>query len=384
MAIQIEKTRIGTPDSGVGGLTLCNALALFPPFPNLPLRWQSSNIGSLHIGKGFKVLAVRASASAGFSIYAGLCGPSYAIEFETEGDVDGDTLTLSIEDDDAMGGIYLGAGLEVEVKLSVELYKLYWHWGIHGRWSGVLNVDLKVGVDVLKAAIDIIAALLQVEDLVAHAAVEVAADTPLALLGEASNVYALSEGQIDVHCKFTVPINLWTLAVIAAAATVEVPFLNVASAVIIAVHEALDLTLSAIGFGPTIGLDVPVNIQIKGVTLDDVAFDKKGITDDGKWQGTKADPAAVVADPPEKITFTMEHKPYLDFTVGLYAELQLVELFHVGASANMDILGIFNIEPALGTYTHKLTNTIGHDFVTANSNDLKMFKDAGMVDVELA
>ena len=274
--------------------------------------------------------------------------------------------------------------MEAEVKLSVEIYKLYWHWGIHGRWSGVLSVDLKVGIDVLKAAIDIIAALLQVEDLIAHAVVEVAVDTPLQMLGEAGDVYALSEGQIDLHCKFTVPINLWTLAVLAAAATVEVPFLNVASGVIIAIHEALDVTLSSIGFGPTIGLDVPVNIQIKSVTLDDVKFDKKKITDDGKWQGTKADPNATVADPPKEISFDMEHTPYLDFTVGLYAELQLVELFHVGASADMDILGVFNIEPSLGTYTHTLKNTIGHDYLAATGSDLKMFKDAGMVDVELA
>jgi hypothetical protein len=204
------------------------------------------------------------------------------------------------------------------------------------------------------------------------------------MIGETSKVYALSQGQIDLHCQFTVPINLWTLAVLAAAATVEVPFLNVASAAIIAVHEALDVTLSAIGFGPTLGLDVPVNIQIKGVTLDDVKFDKTKITDDGKWQGTKADPATVVADPPEKITFTMEHTPYLDFTIGLYAELQLVELFHVGASVSMDVLGIFNIEPTLGTYTHTLTNTIGRDYLAANINDRNMFKDAGMVNVELA
>jgi hypothetical protein len=384
MATEIKKTLIGTPDSGVGGLTLCNGLSLFPPFPTLPLGWQSSTAGSLQIGKGFQILAVRASASAGFSMNVGLCGPSYAIQFETEGEVDGDTLTLSVEDDEAMAGFFLGAGLEVEAKLSVQLYKLYWHWGIHGRWSGVLNVDLKVGVDVLKAAIDIIAALLQIEDMIAHAAVEVAVDTPLQMIGEASKVYALSEGQIDLHCQFTVPINLWTIAVLAAAATVEVPFLNVASVAIIAVHEALDVTLSAIGFGPTLGLDVPVNIQIKGVTLDDVKFDKTKITDDGKWQGTKTDPAAVVADPPEKITFTMEHTPYLDFTIGLYAELQLVELFHVGASVSMDVLGIFNIEPALGTYTHTLTNTIGRDYLAANVNDRNMFKDAGMVNVELA
>ena len=85
-----------------GGLNLCNGLALFPPFPTIPLGWQTSTVGALQIGKGFKVLAVRASASAGFSMYAGLCGPSYAIQFETEGDVDEDTLTLSVENDDAM------------------------------------------------------------------------------------------------------------------------------------------------------------------------------------------------------------------------------------------------------------------------------------------
>ena len=50
----------------------------------------------------------------------------------------------------------------------------------------------------------------------------------------------------------------------------------------------------------------------------------------------------------------------------------------------MDVLGLFNIEPALGTYIHTLENTIGNDRLAANINDRKMFKDAGMVDVELA
>lgn len=380
--ITIKETKIGTPDSGTGGLNLCTGVPLFPPFPTIPLGWQTKNAGALHIGKRFKILVVRVSAEASFGLQAGLCGPSYALRFNAEGEVEDGVLTLTIEEDESMAGIFLGAGLQAGVELKAQIYKIRWHWGPHGSWRTKFHIRLDVGIDILKAAIDIIAALLQIEDMIAKGAVEGASDTPLAMIGEGSDLYAISRGVIDLDCVFSVPINLWTLVVIAAAATLEVPFLDVASAAILVVHEALDVTLSSIGFGPTIGVDVPISIQIQDVDIDNVKFTNKTITSDGKWVGEQADKTIEVPADPKEISFTMVHNAGFDIMIGLYAELQLVEIFHVGTSTDMGILGLFNIQPKGGNFHHTLKNTIGNDWLASGCDCGKLYKDAGLVDVE--
>jgi len=380
--IKIEETKIGTPDSGTGGLTLCKGLALFPPFPTIPLGWQTKNSSALSIGHSFKVIVVKASAGGSFGVQAGLCGPSYAIRFNAEGEVEDGALTLTIKEDEAMGGIFFGAGMQAEAHLTAELYKVYWHWGPHGKWKVVLDIKLEAGIDVLKACLDILMALLQIEDMVAKGAVEGAAETPLAMIGEASDAYALNRGVIELDCAFSTPFNLWTILVLAALGTVEIPFVNVASAVIIAIHEALDVTLSSIGFGPTIGMSVPISVQIEDVSIDDVKFNRKTVTADGKWVGEQADRTVQVPAEPKEISFTMEHSAGFDFTVGLYAELQLVEIFHIGASLNTGILGLFNIVPTVGHFKHSLKNTIGSELLTAACASGCAARGVGLVDVD--
>lgn len=380
--IKIAETRIGTPDSGIGsGLNLCTGLELFPPFPTIPVGWMSKGAGALKVGHSFSVIAVRASAGGSFGLQVGLCGPSYAIKFDTEGEVQNGILTLTVKDDEAMGGAFCGCGLQAEFELKAELYKVYWHWGPHGKWSVVLNVNLGVGIDALKAAVDIIMAVAQVEDMLTKATVSGAVETPLAMVGESSNAYAENRGVIEMDCVFTVPINLWTICVVAAYATVEIPYVDVASAVIIAVHEVLDVTLSSLGFGPTIGFDVPVNIQIQDVSIDNVRFNKKAVTD-GKWIGELADKSSQVPAEPKEIKVTLVHNAGFDLRIGLYAELQLLELFHVGASIDMGILGLFNIVPKTSDFTHSLMNTIGKTYLAAGCDCSVASKEAGLVYVQ--
>lgn len=379
--IKIAKTKIGTPSSNLGsGLNLCKGLALFPPFPAIPLGWISKGGGDLRLNQSFNLIAARASAGGSFGLHVGLCGPSYAIQFNAEGEVENGTLTLAIEDDEAMGGIYLGAGMQANFELKAEIYRLYWYWGPRGEWSAALNVELGVGIDVLKAAADILEAVVGIEGIFGTV-VETAVDTPLAMVGEAGDEYASKFGKIEMNCVFTVPVNLWSVIVLAAYGTVEVPYINVASAAVIAIEKVLDVTLSSIGFGPTIGLSVPVGIQIRDVSLDSVKFNRKSVSSEGKWVGELADKSSVVAAEPKEITFTMAHTAGFDLRVGLYAELQLLELFHVGASADMGILGLFNIQPRTGEFTHTLRNNIGSASPAADCG-CSAASGVGLVDVQ--
>ncbi|MBR9982126.1 MAG: hypothetical protein KFF50_13945, partial [Desulfatitalea sp.] len=290
MAIVIEKTTIGTPQV-INSLSLCKGVALIPPIPDIPAGFQTSPSRQLAGNHKFsKLHAVRATAEFAVGVHAGLCGPGYAIGFTAEGAVDGDTLTLTIEDDEAMAGAFLGAGMSVEIMLGCEFYKFYTHHHVpHFGWRTGPHVELSASVDALKAAVDLIAAVLQVEDLIPQACVEVAgeaAGTPLAMIGESTDEYALRDGELQLDCKFSIPINLWTIIVVAAVATVEIPYIDIASAAVIAIHEALDVTLSGIGFGPTIGVDVPVMLSIADVTIDNVKFERSEVSG-AEWKGLK-------------------------------------------------------------------------------------------------
>lgn len=388
MTILIEKTAIGTPLS-INGLSLCKGVALIPPIPDIPAGFQTGTSRQLKGDHKFsKFHAVRASAAFAVGVHAGLCGPGYALSLTAEGELDEvhQVLTLTIEDDEAMAGIFLGAGMSVEITLGCEFYKVYTHHHVpHWGWRTGPGIELSASVDAFKAAVDLIAAVLNVEDLIPKVCAEQATDlagTPLAMIGESSDQYAARNGVLQLDCIFSLPINLWAVIVVAAAATLEIPWLDIASAAVIAIHEALDVTLSSIGFGPTIGVDVPVLLQIADVAVDGVRFDRTDVQGN-QWIGQKAAGQESVSTDPKELAFNMAHNCGVDFTVGLYVEVQLVELFHAGVSGDIGIMALFDKEPFHGGVVHHtLKNDIGETVLTAACACEALPSDRGWIDVE--
>lgn len=381
--IFISATEIGTPRIA-NALTLCKGAALIPPIPDIPFGFQAGQAPDLrkqyHFGR-FHI--VRASAEFAFEVHAGLCGPAYAIGFNAEGDAEDDILTLVITEDEAMAGIFLGAGFNIDIGFSCDYYRVgLRHWG----WHTGPHIEFGATVDAFKAGIEIIMALLGIEDLFPEGVTELAteaAGTPLAMIGASHDEYANNSGVLQLDCIFSVPINLWTILVVAAGLTLEIPYVDVASVVILAVHEALNATLSSIGFGPSIGVDIPVMLEIADVTIDGVKFNKTQVTGDGKWKGQKDIPLQPLPSSPEEISFNMAHHCGVDFTVGVFAEMQLVELFHVGASMDVAIMALFNLEPfSFGTVHHSLNNTIGEELLAAGCGCDDLRQKVGLVDVE--
>lgn len=386
MAISIEKTTIGTPLS-LNELTLCKGVALIPPIPDIPAGFQTGASRQLHGDHKFsKFHAVRATAAFAVGVHAGLCGPGYALSLSAEGELDEQTLTLTIEDDEAMAGIFLGAGMSVEITLGCEFYKVYTHHYVpHWGWRTGPSIELSASVDAFKAAVDLIGAVLNIEDLIPAVCAEQATDlagTPLAMIGESSDQYTARNGVLQLDCIFSLPINLWAVIVVAAAATVEIPWLDIASAAVIAIHEALDVTLSSIGFGPTIGVDVPVLLEIATVAVDGVRFERTDVQGN-QWIGHKAADQGDVEDSPQELAFEMAHNCGVDFTVGLYVEVQLVELFHAGVSGDIGVMALFDKEPFHGgTVHHTLKNDIGQLVTAAACACEAPSSDGGWIDVE--
>lgn len=380
ISVFIDETAIGTPNDGFG-LNLCTGAALYPPFPNIPIGWQMQGpVGELKAGKNFDGLITKISGSFGFGIHAGLCGPSYAIKLLATGDVEGEILTLEIDDDEVMAGIFLGVGANVELALKWQTYVLE-PLNPLGDWQSQVDLNFSADVDLFKFAGDFILALLDIEDIFSKAATEAAVDTPLAMVGETTQSYNLNKGVIEVTPDFEIPINLWGLVVAAAVASVESP----SSWAILAAHEVMEKTLSSVGFGPTVGLLTPIDIQIKEVALDDVWFEQSSLPtgydeEEGVWEGKLKDRTQQIPEEPEEMSITFEHNVNFSFSIGLYVEVQILELFHMGAAASMEIPGART--HLGGPYQHTFTNIIGEDRLLAECDCSGMTKSAGMVDVE--
>lgn len=385
--IIIRKTKIGTPTSN-GNLTLCSGKALWPPFPVIPLGYQY-NASSLSLLRDFNLIITRVSVSGAIGANFGMCGPSYAIQFDAEGEVEGKegerpTLTLDIEKDETIAGAFVGLGVNAEFKLEAQFYTLHWYgWWPYWTWDSKLDIKLGVGIDVFKAAIDIILAVCHIKNMLILGAVEGAKDTPLAWIGESSDKYKAGNGVIRTDIQVSVPINLWTLLVIAAAGGSAIPWVNVAAGVILGIHKVLECTLSSIGFGPTVGVSVPVLLEIYDVTVDNVKFEHSDFKE-GKWVGKQADLTLQVPNNPNTISFNMAHTTSMHLTAGLYAELQLIEVFHIGTSIKVDVNDLFGVR---GDYTsqyffHTLKNTIGMASLACQNSCGQIARNAGMVDVQ--
>jgi len=363
MAINIPKTMIGTSDP----ISICRGLGLFPPFPNIGAGIHGVSDTHALINHNFSFLAVRAKAAASFGYFIGCCGPGYGIKMLAEGEVNGRTLTLAVSEDDTIGGFAFGTNFFVSGELQAQVYKFHWAgWHSHFSWDTSLDAHLDIQFDFLAAALDIILAALQLESLFHQ--VEPVKDTlksSFSLMGEAEDSYASSQNQIVCNCKFMVPINCWPLIVALSQAGDELGI----GEVVLAFNALLNATLSSIGFGPTVGIGVPVNVGISSVSLDDVKFDYTATTSDGKWQGN-CDATATPPNDPKEMTFTLRHTAGFDIRVGLYAELQLVEIFHVGASVDTGVLSLLNIVPDTSPFYQTLKNNVGSESVAAARPDL--------------
>ncbi|KMY67744.1 hypothetical protein AAU61_07630 [Desulfocarbo indianensis] len=374
--IEIKKTFIGTSDP----LNVCSGLALFPPFPNIGAGVHFTQNTHALLNKDLKILAFRASAAIDWGVFMGLCGPGYAIKFLTEGEIEGDELALKIDEDSTIGGFALGTNVSIDFALMAKLYKLHWKgWHLKGSWDAVLNAELAVSFDFLKLALDVILAALGLETWLQKVEpIKETLTSSIAMLGEAEDVYKDGEGVIEIHPKFMLPINLWVLVVALAAAGEATGVLTAPSTVILAFDKLMDVTCSSIGCGPTLGIDVPVKVQVDSVTIDKAEFKRTYVDSSGTWHGTTS--SGDIPQEPEKMTVKLGTTAGFDFRVGVYAEVQILELFHAGVSMDTGMLALLGIQPQIGEFHQTLSNDIGSQY--ASGPCLDCTAQMGPVEVE--
>jgi uncharacterized membrane protein len=361
---QIAKTNISTSDP----LTLCNGFALFPAIGTSRAGVSAAgNSGTLFDTNG-ALLFYRFSGNAGFSCFFGVCGPAYAIKMNLEGSAVNQSINLAVSNDELMAGFVMGLNVRLYFNLNVDEQQSTWVWDgwdsyLKTYWQNLINFSFDMTFDLIDMIFTIINLLLEEEGKKNTFIQKVDTWTP-SLLGtwgmfdDVANCLVSNNGKMTATPTFTVPVDITSL----------IPPLD-------AFNTALKPFFSHFSMGPSIGIQVPVTVEMKKVKLDTVEYTNLTFGN-GAVSGTTTGSAP---DSPAKLAVGLDHTPGFDLSVGIFAQLNLLKLFNVGASISIPLLSLLNIKVTLGTYSNELSNTISK--TSAKECSCGAGEDIEMVDV---
>lgn len=320
MAINNPKTIPPTLVATDDPLSLCTgALALIKDVPVLPL-------GLSYNGTFFqyerKVAGFDRSVSGKYSLFFGLCGPSWATTANVKGTYGngsggGTEINLQLSDTLTEAGLVFGAAAGLDFSVSMT------------TWVHDFNFDVNVTADAVQLLFTLAQVLLGDKALVSRVSEKLpSVESSWGAFDSTSDNWAANDGQLSVNPAFSIPFNLWSLMLIADETSAIFGGLVVAS------NAVLDATLSSITIGPTFGLGVDLSVKMEQVLLNNVPYPITGFDGASSLtaQGPGAPPASI-----SSIGFGFSQTPYFDFQLGLTAQLQLLQLLNFSASYTIDI-----------------------------------------------
>ncbi len=341
---QIPKTLIATSDP----LSICNGFALFPALGTFRSGYVGTDMaGTIFSIKDENILLFRLSANAKYEVVFGLCGPAYAAEMELEGSTHNGKIELTVAGDELQAGILFGLTLSFVCNITLDTLKLKWVWDgwnshFDSTWSKLADFHINFEFDVIELIYELIKEGFESEhEETAFKKVPVLSNQLIGSWGmydERKGNFASNGGEMVATPTLNLPIDI--------APMIEpVAELNL----------ALKALFSRLSFGPLIGIQMPVTVKMKTVTLDSTKYSNLAFAD-GKMGGTTTgtDPSN-----PTKLTVELDHTAGFDLSFGIFLNLNLVKLFNIGFSTTWPLLKTLGIEPKLGPYANNLSNTIG-------------------------
>lgn len=341
---EIPKTLIATSDP----LSICNGLALFPKLGT----FRSGYVGTDMANTIFNVqdqnlLLFRLSANAKYEVIAGICGPAYAVEMELEGETTDGNIELTVEGDEIQAGVLFGLTLSFVLGIQLDTMKLKWVWDgwnshFNPSWSKLLDFHVNLEFDAIEFVYECIELALEsghehtTFKKVPHISNQLIASW--GMYDEQKGKFATNAGKMVATPTLNIPIDITPMIEPLAA-------LNV----------TLKPLFSRLSFGPLIGIQIPVTVSMKSVTVDNTKYSNLGFT------GEKISGTTTGADPEEPTTIDveLEHTAGFDLSFGLFCNLNLVKLFNIGFSTTWPLLKAFHIEPKLGPYSNSLSTSVG-------------------------
>jgi hypothetical protein len=345
----IPQTVIGTSDPP----NICDGFYLFANNKRaFPLGLQA---GKTLISISPQILAWIFNASAGYKVFIGQCGPSYALRFDAQGQTAGNKVTLNVSNDETQAGFFIGFTLELFVNFSITQWTLHWvhdGWHSHFRadWETVFSKTLDVKFDLINLLVSFIIAVLQEQgekDTLLQKVDTVLPNTTSSwgMFDSRSNQFAANNGTLNVNPGFQIPINLVPLTE-ALPPPLDLPFL---------INEALEALWGGLQMGPQITVSVPVAVKLTKITVDNQTYGNLQFNG-GQVTGTGGRATAN----PKKLGVALSETPGFDIELGVFANVCILKLFNLSGSAELvDLTHLLGINVSTGPFTGQLSTPIG-------------------------
>lgn len=340
----IAETRISTSADG----SLCTGLPIWPKLGTLNIGAYSANQPKNYLVKGSpKILWYRFTVSLFYEFIAGVCGPGFAVSMNLEGTTNGNSLSLTVSDDEVQAGIAAGLQFELGATLKIEHYKLFSGWKT--------DLDTQGGID-----FDIIGLFISA---IKWAMSSAGGDenTDIKSIPNSSGYW----GMIGYNSK-----NFGYTDTAVAEPRVHIPIDVVPEIEALeAINLALHALLGELSMGPTIWFGIPVYISINSISLDDTKYTNITASGNGKLTGTTTGPPPGT---PLEMQVELAHSAGLDFGVGVYAEISILKIFSLSGNYDLSILDLFGnlfqvpyTNNGYTTYYNTLKNSVGSTTVSS-------------------
>jgi hypothetical protein len=344
-------TEIGTSDP----IDLCDGFALFPVLGIVRAGIQSSAQTQTIFSDNTTILTWKLAGSAGTQLFAGVCGPSYAILFDAKdlrwSDSDGTQLVeATLSNDTIEGGFFFGFTVDVNLSLKVEEdVAEHWYTPWKLTWETKTSLTFQLKFDLIDIIFDIIRLALAENGNKNSALQKVQNITPSLLdsygmFDEKSDQFASGEQTISVEPCFCLPINIVSY----------IPDLET-------INAALTDLWGYLRMGPSIGICIPTSVTLDKLTVDGHEYTVDSVTEESAGGLVKATGSSDVSGTPSTLGVVLEHSPGFTLTFGVFAAIAACKLFSISASKSWDLLALLDISVETGPYSNSLSSTIGSD-----------------------
>lgn len=352
MAI-IRKTTLGTSDP----IDICQGFALFKG--GTPREARALQLG-FHTSRTLlktnpQVLAWRFNVDAGYTLFAGVCGPAYALRFDVEGETTGDKIALKVTNDETAAGFMFGVTAELFLNFSIDNLMIRfiadgWNSRFAEEWGNLLTTRVSVSLDLVEVLRDFLLKLFgssnqkntKLEKSSEKLPEKVAS---YGMYDYQKGSFATNAGAFQVNPSFSIPINLVPLT------KAFPPPLNA----LYLADQGLQKFWGGLELGPRFTVSIPVTVKLTAITVmdaiyRDLTFDNGTLTGSGGRE--IASPRAMAA--------SLSEQPGFDIQLEFYINVSVCKLFSLDASVPIvnitSLLGI-KIEP--GPFSHVVSSDVG-------------------------
>jgi hypothetical protein len=354
----IAPTRIGTSYP----IDICDGVALFPALGALQVGESFSHGDPVYILKPVKkrILLWRFAGKVRYEFITGICGPSYAATVVLAGKVDDTEVSLTVSQDEAAAGVFIGMTVLFPISFAVESGSPRWSlkhgWSV--KWKKAFSISPTPKIDILDLLIKLIRKLMKEKkkssDIKDGKKLEgdpkenkekkdkkkpKVSVKSWAIFDSIKDQYGKrAPGELTPEPTLTIVVNLVPLF----------PDLE-------AIDKGLKALWGGLSLGPKFHFIVPVHIQFKRIAIDGTPVE--GITFDGK-SITGSLPAPV--DGAGELHAEVDHETGLTFGISFYLSVSICKCFSFDPETGMLRLDdLFGWEIKTDAYCTGFRNKIG-------------------------